>query len=372
VNLVTLAFRNLRRRTVRSTIVAFSVGLAVASALTLVALSDSIEASVHQSVDERGADLTVMQRDASDIFSGFIPEGLEGRLAAVPGVAGVAGEMIGYAPIDHSQQRLVLGWSADSFFWRQMPIKDGRLPANGERKIAVLGAGAADALNKKVGDSLDILDEKFQVVAIAGYVSALNRSVIIVPLHDLQELLFKSDQVTMFHLKLADKVTPQDVTRIGTDVAALGSLEVAPTDGTLSHDRNLAILKAISRAISMIAVTMAGLSVLSALLMAVQERTREIGVMMAIGWDKRHTMASIVIEGVLIGIAGCLIGVVLGYIASFSFSSLPAIGDLLNFRPTVSTILPTILAALVLCALGSLYPAWRAVSLAPAEAIRAA
>ena len=74
MNLVTLAIRNLRRRVLRSAIVAFSVGLAVASALSLVALSASIESSSHESVDERGADLTVMQRDAPDFFSGFIPE----------------------------------------------------------------------------------------------------------------------------------------------------------------------------------------------------------------------------------------------------------------------------------------------------------
>jgi hypothetical protein len=71
MNLVTLAIRNLRRRMVRSTIVALSVGLAVASALSLVALSNSIEKSTHESADERGADLTVSQRDAPDIFSGF-------------------------------------------------------------------------------------------------------------------------------------------------------------------------------------------------------------------------------------------------------------------------------------------------------------
>ena len=371
MNLVTLAIRNLRRRVLRSAIVAFSVGLAVASALSLVALSASIESSSHESVDERGADLTVMQRDAPDFFSGFIPEALEGRLLAVPGVAGVAGEMIAYATVG-DRQRLVFGWPADSYFWRRMPIKEGRLPEKGELKVAVLGAGAADSLGKKVGDNLDIVDERFQVVAIAGYASALNRSIIIVPLPDLQEILFKSEQVTVFHLKLAEKTNSADVARISAAVAALGKLEVAPTDGLLSHDRNVTILKAISRSISMIALTMGALSVLSALLMAVQERTREIGVMMAIGWDKPHTMASIVIEGVMIGVAGCAIGVVLGYAASFSFSSLPQIGAYLSFKPTAAMILPTISSALVLCALGSLYPAWRAVSLAPAEAIRTA
>ena len=104
--------------------------------------------------------------------------------------------------------------------------------------------------------------------------------------------------------------------------------------------------------------------------MAIQERTREIGVMMAIGWNAPRSMATIVIEGILIGVAGCCIGVVVSYVASFSFSSIPQIGDFLVFRPTPRSIAPTLAAAILLCALGSLYPAWRAVAQTPAEAIR--
>ena len=67
-----------------------------------------------------------------------------------------------------------------------------------------------------------------------------------------------------------------------------------------------------SLAISIIALTTAGLSVLNVLLMAVQERTRETGIMMAIGWSDRRIMATIVLEGIITGIAGCAVGVPLG------------------------------------------------------------
>jgi putative ABC transport system permease protein len=369
MNLVTLAIRNLRRRMVRSTIVALSVGLAVASALSLVALSDSIQKSTHESVDERGADLTVSQREAPDIFSGAIPEALERQLSTIPGVADVAGEMLGFATVE-DRPRLVFGWSADSYFWQRMPILDGRLPEKGEGKVAVLGANVAQTLHKKVGDTIDIVDEQFRVVAIAGYASALNRSVIIIPLRDLQEILFKDAQVTMFHLKLAESMGQKDIDRISTAVASLGRYDAAPTGGLLAHDRNVTVLRAISSSVSLIALTLGALSVLSALLMAVQERTRELGVMMAIGWNRPRTMASVVIEGVVIGVAGSVIGVVLGYATSFSFTRLPQIGAYLDFKPTPSLILPTVLSAIALCAVGSLYPAWRAVSIAPADAIR--
>jgi putative ABC transport system permease protein len=104
--------------------------------------------------------------------------------------------------------------------------------------------------------------------------------------------------------------------------------------------------------------------------MAIQERTREIGVLMAIGWSKARTMASIVFEGVLIGVAGCLVGIPLSFGISSLFSYLPTIGAFISFRPDLSMAPLTLLASMALCAAGSLYPAWRAASMNPADALR--
>ena len=93
MTLTGLALRNLRRRPLRSALSTLGIGLAVASAIALVALSRSVTGSVQNSVDERGADLTIMQRGAADLFGGFLPEELGQRIAQVPGVTGVAAEL---------------------------------------------------------------------------------------------------------------------------------------------------------------------------------------------------------------------------------------------------------------------------------------
>jgi len=370
VNLVTLALRNLGRRRARTAIVTLSVGVAIGMALTLLAISESIENGTREGVDERGADLTIIDRDASDIFSGFIPQGMGARIAAVAGVAGVAGELVTFAPVDHEAQRLIVGWPEESFFWRNMPIEDGRLPTRNDSRVAILGAGTAAKLNKKTGDSLDIFEDQFRIVAVAGYRSALNRSLIILPLKDLQEISFKNNQVTVYHIKLAPDLGAAEIDRVERDVEKLGRLQAAPTDQLLSRDRNISVLKAVSRSISWVALVLGGLSVLSALLMAIQERTREIGVMRAIGWNVPRTMVSIVLEGLLMGVAGCVIGFLVNYAASFLFSSIPQIGSYLAFRLNIQSTAPAMLAAIALCALGALYPAWRAAARTPAEAIR--
>jgi putative ABC transport system permease protein len=370
LNLITLALRNLRRRATRTIIVSLSVGLAVASALSLVALADSIKRSVGEGADERGADLTVLSRNASDIFSGFIAEDMKDKLSLIHGIQAVTGELVMYAPIDHDQQKVLTGWAADSFFWQRMPISNGHLPGLHEYRVVVLGSGAAEALHKDIGDNLDILDVRFSVVGIANYQSALNRSMIYMPLPELQDIAFRQKQVTMFEIKLQPLVAPAEIEAIKAEVGQMDSLLATPTDQLLQHDRNLLVMKAISRSVSLIALTMGALSVLNALLMAVQERTREIGIMTAIGWSRARTMASIVFEGVLIGVAGCSVGIPLSYGISLLFGYLPTIGDILNFHPSLSMALPTLLASIALCAVGSLYPAWRAASKSPADALR--
>jgi putative ABC transport system permease protein len=115
---------------------------------------------------------------------------------------------------------------------------------------------------------------------------------------------------------------------------------------------------------------MGAIYVLNALVMATQERTREIGIFAAIGWSKARIMASIVIEGILMCVFGCGLGLLLSFGAAQAFPHIPAIGDLVSFAPSAALIAPVLAAAFVLCLLGSLFPAWRAVRMLPAEALR--
>ena len=77
MTLALLAYRNLLRRPTRTLLLVLGIALAIATAVALLALSRSIERSTSDSARERGADLSVTQRDASDIFSGFVDADLE-------------------------------------------------------------------------------------------------------------------------------------------------------------------------------------------------------------------------------------------------------------------------------------------------------
>jgi len=370
MNLFGLASRNLKRRPVRTSLSILGVGLAVGSALALMSLSRSIDASTREGFDEMGDDLVVMQKGASDIFGGFIPEDTVERVAAVAGVARAAGELFMFAPAGNERSLLTQGWADGSYLWKKVPLREGRVPGAGERAVAVLGEGAAASLGKKLDDSVEIFGQKFNVIGIANYTSTINRGLVLLPLTDLQAASLRPHQVTVIHVNTARGTPPADTGRVKGAIDALGGLSAATADEVLSKDRNFKILDAVSLAISIIAVLMGAIYVLNALIMATQERTREIGVFAAIGWSKRLIMASIVVEGVLLCVAGCVLGLGLSFAASLAFPHIPAIGDLVSFKPNAALIVPTLAAALLLCVAGSLLPAWRAVRMLPAEALR--
>jgi putative ABC transport system permease protein len=372
MNVAALAILNIRARPTRNLLLTLIVALAIATALTLLVLADSIREGLRAGSDERGADLTVSQRDAPDLLSGYVPSQLEARLAVIPGVAAVSGELVMFAPVDGSRQSIVLGWTADAYFWKGIPLVAGRLPDAGDEKPAILGAGIAAALQKGTGSTIDIFGEPFHVVGISGYASAMNRSVIILRLSDLQDLAMRNNQVTAFHLSLRPDQTKQDVERIKREIEGFGRVVVSPTDQLLRGDRNYEFLQAVSRAISIIALAMGSLSVGSALLMAVSERRREIGIMMAIGWSDAKIRAVVVAEGLAIGLFGGVFAIPLVLLASLLFRHLPGIGEILAFRLTSGGAILGIVASVLLCGIGSLYPATRSTRMNPSQVLRTA
>src|SRR4051812_46322343 len=128
MNAATLALFNVRARPTRNILLTLIVALAVATAMTLLVLADSIRQGVRAGSDERGADLTVSQRDAAELLSGYIPQQPESKLAAISGIAGVSGELLMFAPVEGSRQSIILGWTTNAHFWKDLPLLSGRLP----------------------------------------------------------------------------------------------------------------------------------------------------------------------------------------------------------------------------------------------------
>jgi putative ABC transport system permease protein len=369
LNHLQLAFRNLRRRPTRSILTAAGVALAVGSFITLYGLSQSVEQNVEQSIEEHGADLTIRRSGTAELFGGTIPESLGAQIAQVPGVAAVSSELLSLVGTDRDEHVLAAGWAQDSFFWQNVPLEEGRLPRPGERKIALVGIDLAHAMQKHAGDSIGLLEEQFKIVGITRFNSIINRNIVVVPLADMQELTFRPDAVTFFSVKLAHPQDSAEVERVVRDIEALGGLSATRSENVMRNDSMIGLLRAVTRSMAWVALLMGVLMVLNTLLMSVLERTREIGILAAIGWSTKRITGAVVIEGVILSAIGSVAGVVIGVLGCHLLNAIPAVGHFVAVRPTLGLVIATAAAAVALGILGSFYPAWLATRQSPAIAL---
>lgn len=122
--------------------------------------------------------------------------------------------------------------------------------------------------------------------------------------------------------------------------------------------------------ISLLAIVIGGVGVLNTMLMAVHERTREIGVLRALGWRRRAILGLILREALIIGLIGGAAGILVAFGLAMLMKSAPLWGE--SYAPifTIDIFAKAIGVALLLGLIGGLYPAYRATRLQPVEALR--
>ena len=121
---------------------------------------------------------------------------------------------------------------------------------------------------------------------------------------------------------------------------------------------------------SLLAVFIGGVGMLNTMLMSVLERTREIGVLRALGWRRRQVVGMILREALALGIVGGVFGILLGFGLGWSFTRIPTVGGMISPQYDAQLLLLALSVAVVTGVLGGLYPAWRATRMQPIEALR--
>ncbi|MCK4471092.1 MAG: ABC transporter permease, partial [Anaerolineae bacterium] len=104
--------------------------------------------------------------------------------------------------------------------------------------------------------------------------------------------------------------------------------------------------------------------------MSVLERTREIGVLRALGWRRRHVLGMILQESLVLGAVGGVCGILLGLGLTGLLLLAPGTFGAIEPVYTPQLFVQAMVIALIAGALGGLYPAWRATRMRPVEALR--
>ena len=307
MNLFGLALRNLRRRPGRSLFTLLGVMLAVASFLTLIGLSRSLQDGTADSLAERGVDLVVSRQGLVELFGGSLPADLRGPIESADGVAQVSPELITLLEVDEGVQSIVAGWDPKDFTFREMELLRGRMPRTGAHEV-VVGDELAAALKEDVGGKIQLNFETFTIVGVADFGSGMLRGMAVMPLSDLQTLLGLAERVTLYQVRLdnRDAATLERATKALQAVRS--DINVAGSDEFLRANKTIGMLSTASVAIGIVAMAMAALSVLNTLAMAVEERVREIGVLASIGWPRNRILLLVLLEGVILAFLGGIAG----------------------------------------------------------------
>ena len=279
-------------------------------------------------------------------------------------------------------------------------IIDGRFLEPSETKI-IVGSGLARDLGLKVGDectlriffSIEDFIWNALDLEIAGIAKTenpmVNRGTVFIPLSIAQEALSLENRVTELAVRIKDKRRLLEVREsINSRLASLSKdYEVVSFEEYASDFKELMRLRSrIQAIIPLMMILIATLGIVNTMLMAVMERTREIGMLAAMGMRKIEVMLVFIFEGALIGIFGSLAACVIGGLGGwwleakgFSLAFLgEEISEMVSFLPmevykgdlTAGVLIFTLVFGTAISILASIYPAYKAVKLDPIQALR--
>ena len=190
-------------------------------------------------------------------------------------------------------------------------------------------------------------------------------------LRDLQRFMGRQGQVTGFAVVVDHPDDEAEVQRICQAINALGPrIDAKSAADSVKGTTEIRFIRAMSWLTSSIAFIIGAVGVLNTMIMSVAERTREIGILRAIGWRQRRIVRMILLESVLLSLSGGVIGSIAAIGVTNLLGRNSAVAGLIDTHIAGGVLLFGVTSALCIGILGAAYPAYRSARLLPTEALR--
>jgi putative ABC transport system permease protein len=261
----------------------------------------------------------------------------------------------------------IIGIDSSSLSMDNIAITNGTVFSNSNEVI--IGQTAAQSLNKTVGDTIIISNQTFKVVGIYETGNFMDDRGIVMSLSELQNLTGNTGQVSLILVKATNGT---NANTLATTIQQKYPNELSTSTSLSGNNRmnnGLQVISSGAWAVSLLAIIIGGIVVIVTMMKAVSERTREIGVLRAIGWTQKRILTMIISESLVLS----LIAIVVGLAIAVGIVELITTTHLLRgIVPSFSALLllKGIGVALLLGVIGGIYPAYRASRLSPTEALR--
>ncbi|UJR82490.1 ABC transporter permease [Sandaracinus amylolyticus] len=390
------AMRSLRANGMRTALTALGTIIGVASVIVVLAVGEGASADVSSRIRALGTNLLTIRPGAGGfgpVRSGSVETltlGDAAAIARVPGVAAVAPEVSGSAQLRYRSANTssqVIGVTDTYLGIRSLEVATGlsfdALDDRERRRVVILGANVADELfgtASALGERVQIRGIAFRVIGVlerkgdAGFLSP--DDMVLVPLATHQGVLFGQDHLSTISVQIEDEgesdavqASIEELVRLRhrlrpdqeDDFSVRSQTEMLQTMGAVTGT-----LTALLGAVALVSLIVGGIGIMNIMLASVRERTREIGVRMAVGARRRDILLQFLAEAVVVSAAGGLVGLALGCAGATAIARFGG----------WSTVVPAygvVLALGVSLAVGVVFgvgPARSAARLDPVEALR--
>ena len=349
-----LIARNLRRRIARTVFTAVGVGLGVALIVALLAITNGVHRTGGDLIHVGRADFGLYQSGVSDFTRSLLPESLTAQVARRPGVQAAAS-----VKLLVTGGSLVFGLDRNEFPYKRLVVVAGR-------RSAVM---AGDNSGKHVGETVQVGARTFRVGGIFHSGDRFEDLGIMLPLHVVEAIAQRPKEVTSIGVTVKLGYSVREVAA-QLEQRYPGVATVTEPGQAIKVDTSSRLILTTGWIVSVLALIVGGIAVTNTMAMSVFERTREIGILRAIGWPAARVGALILSEALAISLLALAAGCGLGVVAADVFVGHTDLSGLISPVYNVGTFAWGLAFALGVGVIGALYPTWRAVSLEPVAALR--
>ena len=395
---ITLAFRAIMRHKLRSFLTTLGIIIGVAAVVTMTTLGNGATAAVREQIASLGANILQLRPGQGFGRGGggprppdFKPEdvtAIEGQLTGVRAVAPMA-QSSGTAIYEgNNWSTTVNGTTASYFEAQQWPLNSGRLFMPEEEQAGKPVCIIGNTLKNNLFRQTDPLGKRFRIKGVSCQVIGVlgtrgqggmgqdQDDVVVMPIKFVQRRFTGDRDIGQIMVAVDDAYDTQTVQASLEDLMR-ERRKIKPGDSdnfnvfdtkqisdTLTGTTT--ILTQIVGAVAAISLLVGGIGIMNIMLVSVTERTREIGIRLAIGAVAREVLLQFLVEAVVLSCLGGLIGLVIALFASIAIAPLMQV-------PFIFDLKINMLAFLFSAAIGVVFgyfPARRAASLNPIDALR--
>jgi putative ABC transport system permease protein len=382
-------WKHMKSRKIRAWLTVLGVIIGIAAIVGLITISKSMDNAVQEQFEKMGiSSIRVVPGGLFGPPTGSLglDASIKEKIEDVKGVEYVDSVLIDYASaILNNEEQILMINSYDTslgdkgFLDTDITTEQGRFFTSGERGGIILGYNIAyDTYSKDIHlrNTIKINEQKFKVIGILEETGTDVDGRAYMGLEDAQELFDKGDTVNVFVVKTSSGLDPTDIGE-KIEERLLKSMEeeefqvFTPEQLLKQIGAMLAVIQIVLTSIASIALLVGAIGIMNSMFTAVLERTREIGIMKAIGAQNQDVMVIFLIEAGLMGTTGGVIGTAIGTILAFMVEYAAKIAgySLFSVRIEPSLIIGSIIFSFLVGAIAGIIPAYRAAKLKPVDAL---